>query len=457
MKSGRYAGMALDGAAAEIAVIRADERGVSVEERSVEPLPAEPAAALEAAARCRPPPDAALAVGLPGAQALLRPAFFPTRDPAELRSMAELFAEGVAPLPMDQMCFAFEDIAATEAGTHVWIALARRSTVDEIGAAFRRAGAPPERVDLNLLGWWEGRSGAEPAPARGRRALVRVAGAAAEALALDRGIPVAASTLPAENAGALADALARFLSDLEWQHGALPLERVEISVPPAAAGAAEPDAAWRDAVRAAVGADDVTVRPAAECETAEGLARRAAREAPPALNLAPDEWRREREQAGRRRALRRAAAALALAWAAVLAVFYGGLRWQRARAAEDARRAAALKGPADAALELRNRLRSFESYTARTHSALEALREVSERLPPGVELTSFNYRKNAAVALRGLSDRPEAIYDFLQALEQSPLFTKIESGQVQSRIAGGTRRSEFSVTAHLPGREGAAP
>lgn len=448
--------MALDGDAAEIATIRADERGLAVEERRVEPRPSDPAAALEAAARRRPPPETALAVGLPGAQALLRPAFFPTRDPAELRSMAGLFAEGIAPLPMDQMCFAFEEIAATEAGTHVWIALARRSTVDEIGAAFRSAGAPPERVDLNLLGWWEQRRETATGPAAGRRVLARVAGPTAEALALDHGMPIAVSTLPAENAGALADALGQFLSDLEWQHGALPLERVEIFAPAATAAGDAADA-LRDAVRAALGADDVTVHAVAEGETAEGLARRAARDTPPALNLAPDEWRRERELAGRRRVLRRAALAFALVWAAGLAVFYGGLRWQRSRAVEEAKRAAALKSPADAALELRNRLRSFEVYASRALTPLEALREVSERLPPGVELNSFNYRKNATVALRGLSDQPEAIYDFLQALEQSPLFSKIESGQVQSRIVGGARRSEFSVTAHLRSREGAAP
>jgi len=254
----------------------------------------------------------------------------------------------------------------------------------------------------------------------------------------------------------LTASLSQFLSDLEWEHGPLPVEEIELFVRPGVAAAWTEDAV-REALRAAAGAERVGVRESAAGDVAEGLARRAARAGSPALNLAPDAWRTERERTARRRALRRGAAALALIWAAALAVFYLGLRWQRARTAEAAQRTAELKGPADAALDLRNRLRSFESYAARTHSALEALREVSERLPSGVELASFNYRKNATVALRGLSDRPEAIYDYLQSLEQSPFFTKIESGQVQSRVIAGARRSEFSVTAHLPAREGAAP
>lgn len=456
VKPGRYAGMALEGDLASIAVVRAEERAFAVESRAAIPLPADgPTTAAAAAAERRPAAGAPLTIGLPGSQVLLRAAHFPTRDPVELSSMARLFAESIAPLPLDQMCLGIEEIATTDTGAHVWIALVRRSIVDELGDAFRRHGAPPERVDANLLGWWELRR-ETPEIAAGRQVIARQSGGSVEALAVDHGRPFAAAVLRAETPEMLGESLAKWLADLEWEHGPVLMDAVELSV------RASSDDPWTEtkigaAIRSATGIAAVNVRKMADGETAEGLARRAARSAPAPLNLAPDEWRIEREQTARRRAVRRLALAIAALWAAGLAIFYVGLRWQRAQTTEAEKKAAALKGPADAVLELRSRLRSLEAYTARSHTALESLREISERLPVGVELTSFAYRKGATVSLRGLADRPEAIYDFLQALEQSPYFAKIESGQVQSRLVGGARRSEFSVTAHLPAREGGAP
>lgn len=456
VKPGRYAGMALEGDVAEIAVVRAEERAFAVESRAAIPLPAgEATPGAAAAAERRPAAGVPLTIGLPGAQVLLRAAHFPTRDPVELSSMARLFAESIAPLPLDQMCLGIEEIATTDTGAHVWIALVRRSIVAELGDAFRRHGSPPERVDTNLLGWWELRREA-PEIASGRRVLARQSDGSVEALAVDRGRPFAAAVLRAETPETLGESLAKWLADLEWEHGPVPMDAFELSVRPSA------NESWTEArvgaaIRSAAGIATVSVRKMTEGETAEGLARRAARSEPAPLNLAPDEWRAEREQKSRRRAFRRIALTAAALWVAALAIFYAGLRWQRARTADAEKQAAALKGPADAVLELRSRLRSLESYTARSHTALESFREVAERLPAGVELTSFAFRKGATVSLRGLADRPEAIYDFLQALEQSPYFAKIESGQVQSRLVGGARRSEFSVTAHLPTREGGAP
>lgn len=451
MKSGIYTGIALEEKVVEFAVARADERGVVLER-----LPVRPAGdnSPGVAAAERSALRGEVAVGIPAVQALIRLAVFPARDPAELDAMARLDAENYAPLPMDQLQIGVEEAAVLEGATLVWVALTPRTRVEDIGEAFRKAGAPPARLDLNLLGWWELWRDAATAegPKSGRHLAVRCTAGGADLMALDHGRPLLAAGVRAAGPRELAAEIAERLAALAWEHGVKPIERAEVWCRAADADG-WPEGALREALREVTGAAPVEFRRLEEGAIAEGLARRAARGA--GLNLAPESWRAERADRRRRRSRILAVAAIALVWALGVGGFYGALRLQRARTEAEKARAESLRGPAEAVLELRERLRAFEGYVSRTHSALEALREITERLPAGVELNSFAYRKHATVALRGAAARPEAVYDFLQALEQSPFFTKIESGEVRSRGGGG--KSEFTVTAHLPGREGAKP
>lgn len=451
MKLGVYTGVALDGGVIESAVARADERGIAVERRPSRPAGERPAATAAEALPLR----GETVVGISADQALIRLATFPTRDAAELAAMALLDAEDYAPLPMDQLQVGVEEACALEGATLAWVALVPRAQVEEIGAAFRPTGDAPARLDLNLLGWWElWRETATPEPPEsGRRLALRCAAGMADLIVLDDGRPALAAGMRAADPRELAAAIAERLAALAWERGARPVARAEVWRR-AADAELWPDAALREALRENADIGSVEFRTLEEGAIAEGLARRATRGAA-TLNLAPEGWRIERENRRRRRRFIQTAAAVALLWTAGLGGFHGALYFQRIRTEAEKARSEALRGPADAVLELRERLRTFEGYISRAHTALEALREITDRLPGGVELNSFVYRKHATVALRGTAERPEAIYDFLQALEQSPFFTKIESGEVRGR--GGASRTEFTVTAHLPGREGAAP
>ena len=74
-------------------------------------------------------------------------------------------------------------------------------------------------------------------------------------------------------------------------------------------------------------------------------------------------------------------------------------------------------------------------------------------LPPGVELSSFTYRKGRTVSLRGESANVTPIYDYIEALEQSPLFIEVKPEGV-TQAPGGRRNPEFRLTARMPGDAG---
>ena len=76
---------------------------------------------------------------------------------------------------------------------------------------------------------------------------------------------------------------------------------------------------------------------------------------------------------------------------------------------------------------------------------------ITVHLPPGVELTSFIYRKGASLSLRGEADAPDKVYGFIQALEQMALFPEVKSEGISTRNTPRGSRSQFGVMIRLPG------
>ena len=63
---------------------------------------------------------------------------------------------------------------------------------------------------------------------------------------------------------------------------------------------------------------------------------------------------------------------------------------------------------------------------------------ISSRLPTGVDLTSYNYKKYEDVSLRGESDTDEPIYSFFESLKDEPLFKEDASGrELALRLTSG--------------------
>ena len=85
----------------------------------------------------------------------------------------------------------------------------------------------------------------------------------------------------------------------------------------------------------------------------------------------------------------------------------------------------------------------IERYTDRSDSALEVLREVSQLLPEGVDLTSFSYRKGAILDIAGEADSGLLVTQFNESLNQSPLFVEVKPGTRTS--SKGRHRFSFDI------------
>lgn len=398
---------------------------------------------------------------------LLRIVDLPTNDLSEMQSMVELQVDKFSPFPVEHMAVAFEVLAQRENGSRVLIAAVQRDLINAVGAAFQKVGAWPERLDLDILGWWALLKEREEFVKTGLFVAVRVETGGTWLIICDHGLPVIMRALGGsgglsedEYYEEIANEVGYSLATVEAEFGVAGGVRVGVwrsgpSVPPRVSvvdstAAPEPDALLPRLSEVCGGAEVHAHRLEEMPPISEGLARRAVTDGL-LLNLAPAEWRAAEQRNALKKSLIAATTAFSLLWLAALGAFSLQMALTRRRLGELKTAVAALETPAAEVRDLSAKVRSFEQYADRSHSAIEALREITLLLPQGVELTSFSFRKGETVNLRGIADYPEPIYDFFQALERSDFFVKVEPGDIRSKIVGGTPKSEFSVTAALPG------
>ena len=412
-----------------------------------------------------------ISFGMPADRALLRILDLPTTDVAEMQSMVELQVDKFSPFPVEQMAISFEVLTQFTSASRVLIAAIHRDLVNAVGEAFRGTGLWPERLDVDVMGWWAILKERSEIPAEGLYVALRVAADRADLIITDRGVPVVIRALGSSSGlseedyfSELADEVGYSLASVEAEFGIAGGVQVAVwragpAEPPRLAGPdTEPDA---DAepdflvtrLAETCGGFEVHRRSLAELSPcSEGLARRAAHASEMALlNLAPAEWRGEEQRHALRKILIAATTAFFVIWLLGLGVFAAQKTLAYRNASSLKNIVAALEAPAEEVKELSAKIRSFEQYADRSRSALEALREISVLLPQGVELTSFSYRKDETVSVRGIADWTEPIYDFFQALERSDFFEKVEPGDIRSKLVGSAQKSEFSVTAYFPG------
>ncbi|MBQ9343914.1 MAG: hypothetical protein IJT88_01710 [Kiritimatiellae bacterium] len=444
----------------------------------------------------------AVVLGMPLEDVLLRVATMPSEDPDELLGMAELQVEKFAPYPLDTMAYGAEALAPEPDGeTRLAMVASREEAVEAYGAAFQSARVLPDRVDLSLLGWWQGLQARGIVPETGLWLAVRLLSDGGEALLVRDAKPARAFAIEApplaETAPAAADAPAETGDAAEAAPAAVtPSDVTALTAPEAAslpswveawteelayeltAAEAEGAGAEEEGPAKVLLATEAATRPAAEAlaeawrgvdgiaavevaalddfpPASEGLARRFADPAVPlSLDLAPAAWREADKERQFRRSLLQVGVAFLMVWAVALVAFLTWLNIRRSTLARAEAEAQALERPALAVRALKATLKELQVYADRSASPLECLRAVSLAMPDGISMSSFVYVKGQDLKIRGDAEEAQRVYDFVSELEKCGLFPVVHNDAMNTRA--GQRQTAFSLTAYLPGSTNAA-
>ena len=388
-------------------------------------------------------------VGLRSDHILLRVVDLPSDNPAELKEMAQLQVDKFSPFPLDSMVISHEVLGKTAEGSLVLIAAVRQDIADALEQMVNAAGLLPICIDASVLGWCRLLKDAGLVREKGAQLVLLMDGASAEIVVFQDGSPrmfrslsglqdLTGSDLDAE----AASEIGRTLMSLELEHG------ISGCVIDIWFRGTDP-AGLAEQVKLDYG-HEVIRKPLSDLPSlSEGLARRLTAREQGGLDLTPPaSLQKTRDKQFKRRILMSAAAGLGL-WLLCVGSFEGGLFYQRATLHQLEARRDQLKKPAVDVREMRRRVNIIKRYMDRTGSPLECLREMSSLQPPGVDLTSFSFRKDEGLKISGEATSVNLVYEFKKSVDASPLFRKNSLQSVRQDPRSG--RQIFDMDLALPG------
>lgn len=391
-----------------------------------------------------------VALGIPASWVLLRVVDLPESSPQELHGMIELQVDKYAPFPAEEATFHHEILDTANGRCRILMGAIRTKTADAIGACLAPAGLAPKWIDINLLAWWRLLREAGKVSATGSHAYVVMDDGSCDLIVATAGIPVAVRALsgledlsPEERAAEIAQEAVFTMTSLDLDRTGQPLSEISVWHRGESPDLLKP--LLREHFPVPVHLNDLGALPT----LAEGLLRRALDPATH-MDLAPAAWRQAETARRTRRLLAAAILVLVGAWALAMAILFGGLQYQKQRLGTLEATLTELTPAADKARAVREQVHTLQQYIERKHSALECLREVSDLLPPGIDLKSMAYHKAKTVELSGEADAAALVFDFKKEMEKSDMFVKTELSRIQRNPQG---REVFKLIGTLPGGE----
>lgn len=394
---------------------------------------------------------APVSIGIPASWVLLRIAELPSGSPDEIKSMAELQIDKFSPFPLDESAFSYELLSEQDGRCRLLLSAIRTDTINLLADALKAAGIEPKWVDINLLGWWKLLQDAGKVQAAGIQAFIILEDFTCDIIIASSGVPLAMRSLsgmtdmPAEEANEdIARETALTLSSLDLDHEGGHLATFSIWH-----RAESPEALIK------IFADQFQIMAHAESleslpPLAEGLLRRTATRTIGRMDLAPVTWLQTETAIRTRRRVILFSIIVASVWLVGMLALFGGLQFQKNRIETLTQELADLKGPAEKVRAVRDRTQSLTKYMDHSFSGLECLREISDRLPPGITLKSFTYHKNKNLEMTGEAEEYALIADFKKDIERSKLFVASELSRTRRTREG---KEEFKIVCVLPGGE----
>jgi len=371
--------------------------------------------ALRRLAGCESSREAVLA--LPLGRLLMRLVRVPAE--VEAQAVAESALQAVNPFPDESLTVSVETVSESPSGKVVLAAALPESAADDIGEALDAAKLNIMRIDALVLGRLRRIWGQLGAAEGARRLVVFKEQDALSVLVLDDGLP---SAIRAVNAASdLTREMMLVLLEAEAFGGSRPLAEVVLVLPPevtedekTALRKVFDPLLGRDGDAASTGAGVRVLLQDADAGLV-GVAERS--DETGSLNALPTSWREVLDEARFTHKLTGNLVAAGVVLALALGVLFGvpavydyRAGHQKALSKEHARKHTEVKA-------MKAKTEIVKKYADHTRGALEVMKAVSDRLPEGIELTSWSYRREDGVTVAGDAASAEPVYAFKDKID----------------------------------------
>lgn len=394
---------------------------------------------------------APVSIGIPASWVLLRIAELPSGSPEEIKSMAELQIDKFSPFPIEESAISHEILSEQDGRCRLLLSAIRTDTINLLAGALRAAGIEPKWVDINLLGWWKLIQDAGKVQQTGLQVSIILEDSSCDIIIASAGIPIAMRSLsgmdeiPAAEADEeIARETALTLSSLDLNHDGV--HPVSFSVWHRGESPTGLIKVFADQFQITAHPEALDALPS----LAEGLLRRTETRTSGRMDLAPIAWLQTETALRTKRRVIIISIVAASLWLTGMLALFGSIQFQKSSIDSLTRELTELKGPAEKVKAVRERTQGLTKYMDRSFSGLECLREISDRLPQGITLKSFNYHKNKNLEMSGEAEEYAQIADFKKDLERSKLFIASELSRTRRTKDG---KEEFKIVCTLPGGE----
>ena len=374
----------------------------------------------------------------------------PATEPAELKQMLDLQIDNITPLPLEEVVYSFEPLAAADGQTRVLVVIARKAKVNERMEALESAGLQPEMVTVDALAMFRALGGRNLLAQDDRLNVLVILGlVSADVIVYSQGVPltVRSLVLGAEGESVLREELQRTFVAAEAGQPERMMGGVIFLAP------GEELKAFAEKVANGLTAQSSFLTNGAVPSAALSLCLQYATGGTAQLNLLPEEWRQKRQIKALRQRLIRGAIAVGIVYALALAVFLGLLAVKNAQLNRVTREVKSRQGDFAAARQLQGELIAMRNQLDTKSSALEVLREITVRMPKDMQLNSFVFKKDLTLSLKGQAPTGAIALDFQSRLQQCDLFSKVSG---RSDTVGGLTKFDLTCTLKTAGGPGTA-
>ena len=388
-----------------------------------------------------------LATAVNSAELFCKRISLPTMDPAEVAQMAPLQIEKHSPLPLAEVVWSYEILAAEEGHSDVLIVFGKKENLVRCVSGFGDEFLP-DLIDVDLMLLWRGLQAQGVFKDKKFCGLlwIDVPSKMAKCVLFEGGKPLVIEHLALEgmDATGLARAWSVLLLSAEAALGVAGIEELFLLSP----------ADMRDAVSAELTSElRTTVTPieaSGALSPSMGLARRALRNGHTQVNLLPTDYVQRQQKKQFRQQARLVGAIVLAAYVVAILGFLGISQWRQFSMNRIDARLQELDADYAKARLLQAEVSFLIQKLDDRRSALETLRVVSESLPDQASLQLFNYRQTQGVELRGTAQSDSDVNDLLRKLKESNLFDQVRSGAIKN-IPGRGSEVTFEITCSFTG------